>query len=329
MNTPQHLRLTMTRTGRGTNIIDWQDGQLVFMHHPQTDYAATIAHAESAQRMAHYQAAQTLPAPPPYDKRLHLLGYHAWLTESQPGADDWAQFASSLDALGIWEWHPHYADVPEHNAAMLIETLRWRIEIEWDGQAIVSEGDWAFPTLFEPFCRVVSDLCGERFSLLSQSEILNHTHIPLTYIQVQKDVPLLPDVLRFLEVDSHTWQGFSVEWQAEQLFIFEGYLPQGDAFFEHWTPEQRLQFYHARDARILAPDDEAWQQFWASLQALGVWRWGWHYGVARPKSPERWALDVKHNGIRRTTSGDFVLNPPLFKPFARVLRQLVSDEETR
>jgi|GEM_PF-7124786 len=319
MMTPQYLRLSLARTERGCNIVEWQDGRMIFVHHPDPEFIHTLETLEPAARMQEYAAAQTLNSPPPYDKRRHLLNYHAWYTKYEPLPDDWAQFEANLDALGVWEWQSLKHPAPT------LENLTWEIDIVWADRDIHISGEWAFPRLFLPFCRAVSDLCGERFNLLDDTEILAHTHAPLLHLHIEREMEILPQALHYLQVDPHSWQGMVVEWLDDTLYMFEGYLPQGEIFLEHWRPADRLRFYQARDARIVTPHADAWRQFWSSLIALGVWEWGWSYHADQASRAQQWVLDVKHDDSRRTSGGDLNVKPPLFTPFQRVLTQLLNE----
>lgn len=83
-----------------------------------------------------------------------------------PRAEQWKQFRSELDTIGIWSWKTHYID---HG---VLDGTQWRVEIAYSNRTINVEGSNAYPEssgpemspLFRRFLNAVSKLLnGQQF----------------------------------------------------------------------------------------------------------------------------------------------------------------------
>jgi hypothetical protein len=78
---------------------------------------------------------------------------------------------------------------------------------------------------------------------------------------------------------------------------------------------------------IQVPDEE-WEQFWASINALGVWEWDKVYSKQEPITVDfqHWSIEISYNERYIESCGGDV-RPRLFKPFLIVLLNLLGNPE--
>ena len=74
------------------------------------------------------------------------------------------------------------------------------------------------------------------------------------------------------------------------------------------------------------PSPRAWERFWKSMDAAGVWRWRDHYtsAASSQQDGDAWRLELRHNG-RRLKSGGYNAQPPNYGTFYSALNQLLKE----
>jgi hypothetical protein len=82
------------------------------------------------------------------------------------------------------------------------------------------------------------------------------------------------------------------------------------------------------DSRSVHPTTEAWESFWATVQALNVWEWeGEHgtggYGSFYTGGGSSWWLRMGSQDREITCSGDTFGSPPGHKEFEEALLRLI------
>lgn len=93
------------------------------------------------------------------------LDYATWRDDGapvtlrvHPTPQDWRDFLTALEAVGLWQWAPEYTN-PAPAAG-----IRWYIELAAPGRQINTAGTDAYPPAdaFPRFCAAVQALLGGR-----------------------------------------------------------------------------------------------------------------------------------------------------------------------
>ncbi len=73
---------------------------------------------------------------------------------------------------------------------------------------------------------------------------------------------------------------------------------QGKLFYDRWDYE-----YKGKKTVELQPTEEAWQEFWAALDAIPVWDWDREYEPGKFSRGMRWTVEISHGEHSFRSSG--------------------------
>jgi hypothetical protein len=123
----------------------------------------------------------------------------------------------------------------------------------------------------------------------------------------------VPERLEFFE--GHAYMGSdSVKWEHDKLvFVKRVADMSGKGSFVETKKE-------------LSPSPEAWQRFWARIDALGVWQWKADYSDPKRGGPdgESWALTLRA-GTKQVKSKGYNGVPDGYSEFRGAVYRLMED----
>jgi hypothetical protein len=139
------------------------------------------------------------------------------------------------------------------------------------------------------------------------------TIVPLGVHGQLRESTKVPDQFEFLE--GHAYMGRdSVKWEHDKLvFVKRVADKSGKGSFDETKEE-------------LSPTPEAWQKFWARIEALGVWQWKPDYHDPKRDGPdgESWALTLR-TGEKQVKSKGYNGAPDGYDEFRAAVYKLMED----
>jgi hypothetical protein len=130
--------------------------------------------------------------------------------------------------------------------------------------------------------------------------------------QLRESAPV-PERFEYFEV--HAYMGGEwVKWEHDKLVFVKRVADMNG----------KGSFVESKDE--LSPTPEAWQKFWARIEALGVWQWKPDYHDPKRDGPdgESWALTLQ-TGAKQLKSKGYNAVPDVFGEFRDAVYKLVED----
>jgi len=143
--------------------------------------------------------------------------------------------------------------------------------------------------------------------------LLMVTSVPPGLLSQMRESTHMPERFEFFE--GHAYMGGeSVKWELDKLvFVKRVADMKGKGTFVETKEE-------------LSPTPEAWQQFWARIDSLGVWQWKADYSDPKRSGPdgESWALTLQA-GEKQVKSKGYNGVPHAYGEFLKAVYKLMEN----